>query len=114
MFRGEPGSGKEEFAMEIDRLKAGRKSRHSNRVRLRRDHGTARQDTGQTTMEWIDSYVAAGFHSGRAAEGDDHDTSELLGIEARVGAIKAGMIADIIAMPASPLDNPQASSRSTS
>jgi imidazolonepropionase-like amidohydrolase len=61
MFRGEPGSGKEEFAVEIDRLKAGR------RVGIPIAFGSDAimelpgKTRGQTTMEWTDSYVTAGF-----------------------------------------------------
>ncbi len=63
---------------------------------------------GQTTMEWIDSYTTAGFTPAEVLKLMTVTPAKLLGLEQRVGTIKAGMQADIIAMPANPLDNPQA------
>jgi imidazolonepropionase-like amidohydrolase len=108
MFRNEPGSGKEEFAMEIDRLKAGRKVGIPIAFGSDAIMELPGKTRGQTTMEWIDSYVAAGFTPAELVKAMTTTPAKLLGLEARVGAIKAGMQADIIAMTANPLDNPQA------
>jgi imidazolonepropionase-like amidohydrolase len=108
MFRNEPGSGKEEFAQEIDRLKAGRKVGIPIAFGSDAIMELPGKTRGQTTMEWTDSYVTAGFTPAELLKAMTVTPAKLLGLESRVGAIKAGMLADIIAMPANPLDNPQA------
>ncbi len=60
---------------------------------------------GQTTMQWVDSYVAAGFPPAAILKAMTSNAARLLGVDARRGTLRVGMAADIIATPQNPLEH---------
>jgi imidazolonepropionase-like amidohydrolase len=60
---------------------------------------------GQTALQWIDSYVAAGFTPAAIVKAMTTNAARLLGVDKDRGALRAGMAADIIATAANPLQH---------
>lgn len=63
---------------------------------------------GQWALNWIDSYVEAGFKPMEILQAMTTNASRLLGIDSERGALKPGMFADIVAIETDPLDDIQA------
>ena len=99
---------KQEFEQEISRLK----SAHRQGVPIA--FGTdaifeaAGATRGETTMRWIDSYVAAGIPPKDLLRAMTVTAARALGVERERGTLRAGMAADIIATVGNPLDDVQA------
>jgi imidazolonepropionase-like amidohydrolase len=94
---------REEFAQQIDRLRSARQ--RGVAVAFGTDVITQLpgMTRGMTAIQWIDSYVAAGFTPSDLLASMTTVASRALGIEKERGAIRAGMAADIIATAGSPL-----------
>ena len=60
---------------------------------------------GESAVEWIDSYVDAGFSAKEILKAMVPTAAALFGVEKRRGAIRPEMAADIIAAPGNPLDD---------
>jgi len=104
-FRSGEEAAKEEFATEIDRLRSG--ARIGIPIAFGSDAilelpGMAR---GPTTIQWIDSYTAAGMKPKEILLAMTMTAAKLFGVEKERGAIKPSMAADIIAMPGNPLED---------
>ena len=104
-FRSGEAAAKEEFATEIDRLRSGH--RIGIPIAFGSDAilqlpGTTR---GTTTIQWVDSYTAAGLKPKEILLAMTMTAAKLFGVEKERGAIKPQMAADIIAMPGNPLDD---------
>ena len=63
---------------------------------------------GSTTIDWVDSYVAAGMSAPDLLRAMTITAARLLGVDKQRGAIRPGLAADIIATRANPLDRPDA------
>jgi imidazolonepropionase-like amidohydrolase len=106
LFRSAEGA-RQEYAEEIDRLK----SAHRQGVPIA--FGTdaifeaAGSSRGETTMRWIDSYVAAGIPPKDLLRAMTATAARALGVERERGSLRAGMAADIIATPGNPLEDVQ-------
>lgn len=98
---------RQEYTDEIDRLK----SAHRQGVPIA--FGTdaifeaAGSSRGETTMRWIDSYVAAGIPPKDLLRAMTATAARALGVERERGSLRAGMAADIIATPGNPLEDVQ-------
>jgi imidazolonepropionase-like amidohydrolase len=104
MFRADGGGARQEYDEEIAQL---RKGYHigipiafGSDAILERP-GLTR---GQTSLEWIDSYVDAGLPPPAILKAMTTNAARLMGVEKDRGAIRAGMAADIIATPENPLE----------
>jgi imidazolonepropionase-like amidohydrolase len=64
-----------------------------------------RKTPGEAAMSLIDTWIAAGIPAKVILQSMTANAARLLGIENVRGAIKAGLAADIIAVPENPLDN---------
>ena len=60
---------------------------------------------GESAMQWIDSYVDAGFPAKEILKAMVPIAASLFGVEKERGAIRPQMAADIIAAPGNPLDD---------
>src|SRR5262249_643364 len=99
------GGASVEFAEEIDRLKAGKKAGTPSAFGSDAMSNLPGKTRGQTTMEWVDSYKAAGFAPAEILRAMTSAGAKLQGVDASRGAIRAGLAADIIATRANPLDD---------
>ena len=68
---------------------------------------------GTLAAEYVDSWVEAGVPAKDTLQAMTINAARLLGVDRARGAIKAGLAADIIAMPENPLENIQAVRRVT-
>lgn len=103
-FRDTAGA-KVEYAQEIDRLRAGVKAGVTIAFGTDAIHALPNYDRGTQAMTWVDSYKAAGMSSRAILQAMTINAARLLGVEEERGAIKAGLAADIIAVPGNPADN---------
>jgi imidazolonepropionase-like amidohydrolase len=60
---------------------------------------------GQASLAMLRSHVAAGMTPAQVLRAATADAAELLGMADRIGSIEAGKFADLIAVPANPLDD---------
>jgi imidazolonepropionase-like amidohydrolase len=60
---------------------------------------------GESAIQWIDSYVEAGFSAKELLKAMVPTAAALFGVEKERGAIRPQMAADIIATPGNPLDD---------
>jgi imidazolonepropionase-like amidohydrolase len=106
-----PERAKAEYAEEVDRMR----SAHRRGVTIA--FGTdvisklPGMNRGATAMQWIDSYVDAGFAPKDLLRAMTITAARALGLEKDRGAIRPGMAADIIATTGNPLDDVQALKR---
>jgi imidazolonepropionase-like amidohydrolase len=102
-----PGEVDSEYATELDRLRAGR------RVGIPIAFGTDAiaelpgLSRGATSVQWIDTYVAAGLTPPEILRAMTATAARALGVEKERGAIRAGMFADLIATTGNPLTDLQ-------
>lgn len=66
---------------------------------------------GTLAVSFVDSFVEAGIPAPEILKIMTTNAARLLGVEARRGAIRPGMAADVIAVPSSPLDDIRALER---
>jgi imidazolonepropionase-like amidohydrolase len=66
---------------------------------------------GQTAIQWVDSYVAAGLTPKEIVRAMTTTAARALGVERERGIIRSQMAADIIATTGNPLDDIQALKR---
>jgi imidazolonepropionase-like amidohydrolase len=104
MFRADAETARQEFDLEVRQLRLGYK------VGIPIAFGSDAilqlpgKDRGQTTIEWVDSYSAAGLPPAAILEAMTGNAARLLGVDKERGAIKVGQAADIISTPVNPLD----------
>jgi imidazolonepropionase-like amidohydrolase len=96
---------KEEYDTEINRLRSGR--RIGIPIAFGSDAVTELpgMTRGTTTLQWIDSYTAAGFTPKEMLRAMVPSAARLLGVDKERGAIRPQMAADLIAMPGNPLQD---------
>ena len=110
LFRLDDG-GKAEYATQIDRL------RNAYRKGVAIAYGTdaitqlPMRNRGETAIQYVDSYVEAGFTAKDLLQTMTVNAARALGVERTRGAIAAGMAADISATDGNPLDDVQALKR---
>jgi imidazolonepropionase-like amidohydrolase len=109
-FRGAEAA-KAEYAVEIDRLRSA--YRRGVTIAFGTDAITELpgMDRGATAIQWIDSYVDAGFTPKDLLRSMTVTAVHALGVEKQRGAIRPGMAADIIATTGNPLEDVQALKR---
>jgi imidazolonepropionase-like amidohydrolase len=104
LFRANPENARQEFEQELRQLRLGYK------VGIPIAFGSDAilqlpgKDRGQTTIEWVDSYSAAGLPPPAILKAMTGNAARLLGVDKERGAIRRGQAADLIATPANPLD----------
>ena len=111
LFRRQPERARQEYAQEIDRLRSG--YRIGVPIAFGSDvifpvDGLSR---GETTIQWVDSYVAAGLTSKDILRAMTTTAALAIGVEKERGSIRPQMAADIIATSGNPLDDIQALKR---
>ena len=108
LFRRDPQRARQEYEDEIDRLRAGR--RIGVPIAFGSDVIFPLDDLsrGETTIRWLDSYVAAGLTPRDILRAMTTTAALALGVEKERGSIRPQMAADIIATPGNPLDDIQA------
>ena len=100
-----PEGARPEYDQEIDRL------RSAYRIGVSIAFGTDAitelpgLTRGSTAMQWIDSYVAAGFTPRDILRAMTATAARTLGLEKERGAIRSGMFADLIATRTNPLED---------
>lgn len=99
-----PAQAKEFHANYVDRL------RRAYKIGVPMVYGSdaffdVAENRGEQAISIIDSFVEAGVASKDLLRYMTTDAARLLGVDARRGAIKVGLRADIIATPENPLDN---------
>jgi len=99
---------KEEYAEELARLKSAHRQGVPIAFGTDATFEAANSTRGETTMRWIDSYVAAGIPPKDLLRAMTVTAARALGVERERGTLRAGMAADIIATAANPLDDVQA------
>jgi imidazolonepropionase-like amidohydrolase len=96
---------REEYTQEIDRLK----SAYKKGVPIAFGTDVITQlpgmNRGTTSLQWIDSYVAAGLPAKDIVLAMTTTAARALGVERERGSIREGLAADIIATPGNPLDD---------
>ncbi|MEA2723842.1 MAG: hypothetical protein QOH59_1613 [Gemmatimonadales bacterium] len=103
-FRDTAGA-KEEYAQEIDRLRAGVRAGVTIAFGTDAIHALPGYDRGKLAMMWVDSYKAAGMSPRAILQAMTVNGSRLLGVEKERGAIQPGQAADIISVPGNPADD---------
>lgn len=103
-FRDSTGA-KEEYAQEIDRLRAGIRAGVTIAFGTDAIHALPGYDRGRLAMMWVDSYTAAGMSPRGILQAMTVNASRLLGVEKERGAIQPGLAADMIAVAGNPADN---------
>ena len=98
---------KEEYAEELARLKSGHRQGVPIAFGTDAIFEAANSTRGETTMRWIDSYVAAGIPPKDLLRAMTVTAARALGVERERGTLRAGMAADIIATAGNPLDDVQ-------
>jgi imidazolonepropionase-like amidohydrolase len=110
-FRSTPEQARAEFDREIDRLRSG----HARGVSIAFGTDAITElpgmTRGQTAMQWVDSYVAAGLTPKEIVRAMTTTAARALGVERTRGNIRSQMAADIIATTGNPLDDIQALKR---
>lgn len=107
LFRRNPDVAHKEFTQGVDRLRSGH--RIGVPIAFGSDailevNGLGR---GETTLLWIDSYLAAGLAPKDILRAMTTTAALALGVEKERGSIRPQMVADIIATPGNPLDDIQ-------
>jgi imidazolonepropionase-like amidohydrolase len=110
-FRGGESAAREEYSTELDRLRSG--ARVGIPIAFGSDAilelpGMSR---GESTIQWVDSYTAAGLQPKDVLRAMTTTPAKLFGVDKERGAIKPQMAADIIAMPGNPLSDVSALKR---
>ena len=102
---------REEYAQQIDRLKTA--YRKGVPIAFGTDAITELpgMNRGVSSLQWIDSYVAAGLAPKDIVAAMTTTAARALGVERERGAIREGLAADIIATSGNPLDDIQALKR---
>ena len=100
-----PDAAREEYAQEVDRLRSARQ--RGVAVAFGTDVITQLpgMTRGTTAIQWIDSYVAAGFKPAELLASMTTVAARALGVEKQRGSIRPQMAADIIATAGNPLDD---------
>jgi imidazolonepropionase-like amidohydrolase len=100
-----PEAARAEYAQEIDRLRSARQ--RGVTVAFGTDVITQLpgMTRGTTALEWIDSYIAAGFKPAELLASMTTVAARALGVEKQRGSIRPQMAADIIATTGNPLDD---------
>jgi len=99
------GDARKEYADEISRLRSG------HRVGLPIAFGTDAiselpgMSRGETSVQWIDSYIEAGFSAKDVVKAMIPTAARLLGVDKERGAIRPQLAADIIATTGNPLED---------
>jgi imidazolonepropionase-like amidohydrolase len=110
-FRSTPEQARAEFDREIDRLRSG----HTRGVSIAFGTDAITElpgmTRGQTAIQWVDSYVAAGLTPKEIVRAMTTTAARALGVERERGIIRSQMAADIIATTGNPLDDIQALKR---
>jgi imidazolonepropionase-like amidohydrolase len=60
---------------------------------------------GETSVQWIDSYIEAGFSAKDVVKAMIPTAAKLLGVDKERGAIRPQLAADIIATTGNPLED---------
>ncbi|HEX9918813.1 MAG TPA: amidohydrolase family protein, partial [Pyrinomonadaceae bacterium] len=99
-----PAQAKEFHANYIDRL------RRAYKIGVPMVYGSdaffdVEENRGEQALSIVESFIEAGVANKDTLRYMTTDAARLLGVEARRGAIKVGLRADIIATPENPLDN---------
>ncbi|HVF44488.1 MAG TPA: amidohydrolase family protein [Pyrinomonadaceae bacterium] len=105
LFRPNTEAASAEYRDEIDRLRAGHRAGVTIAFGTDAIDEIQKYTRGTQAMTWVDSYVAAGLAPRDILKAMTANAARLLGVERERGAIAPGMYADIIATPASPLEN---------
>jgi len=100
-FRG-PDGAKQEYAEELDRLKAGVRAGVTIAFGTDAIHALPGYDRGSLAIAWVDSYKEAGMQPRAILQAMTSNAAKLLGVEAERGAVRPGLAADIIATPGDP------------
>jgi imidazolonepropionase-like amidohydrolase len=100
-FRDSAGA-KEEYATELDRLRAGIRTGITIAFGSDATNALAGYDRGTLTITWVDSYKEAGMPIRSILQAMTINAARLLGVENERGSIKVGLAADIIATPGDP------------
>lgn len=103
-FRDSVGAGKE-YQQEIDRLRAGMRAGVTIAFGTDETFALPGYDRGTLAITWVDSYKAAGMPAKAILQAMTINAARLLGVEGERGAIRPGLAADIIAVPADPTDD---------
>jgi imidazolonepropionase-like amidohydrolase len=107
-FRMAPGRAQAEYRTEIDRLAAGYRVGIPIAFGSDAIHDLPGLTRGAQTLLWIDSYAEAGLPPRAILRAMTGNAARLLGVDHERGAIRAGLAADLIAVPDNPLENIQA------
>jgi imidazolonepropionase-like amidohydrolase len=105
---GSMGQAEEEAAKSVDRLK------RAYKIGVKLAFGTDSvsnlpgKNRGEMMLDYLDMWDAAGVPPAATLRAMTSDAARFLGIEKRRGSIAKGMAADIIAVPANPLESIQA------
>ena len=100
-FRDSAGA-KEEYATELDRLRAGIRTGITIAFGSDATNALAGYDRGTLTITWVDSYKEAGMPIRSILQAMTINAARLLGVDNERGLIRVGLAADIIAMPGDP------------
>jgi imidazolonepropionase-like amidohydrolase len=103
-FRDSLGAGKE-YQQELDRLRAGMRVGVTIAFGTDETFSLPGYDRGTLAITWVDSYKAAGMPAKVILQAMTINAARLLGVEGERGAIRPGLAADIIAVPADPTDD---------
>jgi imidazolonepropionase-like amidohydrolase len=103
-FRDSAGAG-EEYATEIDRLRSGWRQGVTIAFGTDATEDLPGYTRGSLAITWVDSYKEAGMPPKAILQAMTTNAARLFGVEKDRGAIRPGFHADIIAMPANPLDD---------
>jgi imidazolonepropionase-like amidohydrolase len=103
-FRDTAGA-KEEYAQEINRLRAGVRAGVTIAFGTDAIHALPGYDRGKLAMMWVDSYKAAGMSPRAILQAMTVNGARLFGVEKERGAIQPGLAADIISVPGNPADD---------
>ena len=103
-FRDRLKAGKE-YEQELDRLRAGIRVGVTIAFGSDAIHALPGYDRGSLAITWVDSYKAAGMPAKAILQAMTINAARLLGVESERGAIRPGLAADIIAVPADPTDD---------
>jgi imidazolonepropionase-like amidohydrolase len=96
---------KEEYAEEIDRLRAGARLGVTIAFGTDAIHELPGYDRGTQAITWVDSYKAAGLSPRAVLQAMTINAARLLGVDGERGTIRPGLAADIIATPGDPSED---------
>ncbi len=100
----DPKAAAAEYRDEIDRLRAGHRAGATIAFGTDAIMDDPKYTRGTQSIQWLDSYVAAGMRPRDILKALTTNAARLLGVEATRGSIRPGMFADIIATPDNPLE----------